>query len=181
MTVISTAEIFRVRAGHEWALIALDDVTGMIAIESSYGSFNYIWPRQHRSQPLGEFVTTCDFDYFMGKTRGQRAREYDEDSTRRAIKDAILLARRDQCSTKAQARDAWDELENIEEGLPRDLLAHEIYTSSAILECIGHDDWWHVIQERYTPECKWFWKTIWPAFTVAYWCRDGLESPLLAI
>jgi hypothetical protein len=181
MGVISSAELHNVRSGHEWALIALDEKTGLVAIQSSCGSFNHIWPPQYRDQPLGEFIATLDFDYFMGKTRGQMAFEFDEARTRASIKDAIKRSRRDGHCTKAGARDAMDELEYIEEGMSREAFAHELNTSVHILDCIGHDDWCDHLCKRYTPECEWFWKTIWAAFRWQILCRDGLESPLIGL
>lgn len=183
MVAISTAELYRVRAGFEWALIALDDNTGLIAIESSFGSFNYVWPPRHRSQPLAEFVTCLDFGYFMSKTRGLSAKEFDLDETIKAFRRWVIDERRATNITKEHARDAWDALDDIHEEGPRTAehcgtLINE--DRERLRDALG-DDWWDGMRQRYTAECVAFWDTIWPAFIIQAWCRDGLESPMMGL
>lgn len=57
MSKISTATVHVVRAGFEWALVAMDDATGLFAVQSTYGAFVHVWPPQYRSQSLDVFVT----------------------------------------------------------------------------------------------------------------------------
>ncbi|OAN53856.1 hypothetical protein A6A04_13265 [Paramagnetospirillum marisnigri] len=180
MGVISSAELHRVRSGHEWALIALDDHTGLVAIQSSYGAFNHIWPPQHRSQPLGEFIATLDFDYFMTKTRGTAAREFDFDGTVANIRGWIKRARRERGISKDVARDAISALDAIDHTTSSDYFATQICDDADLMQALG-SEWYEAFRTRYTPECEWFWKTIWADFRWQLLCRDGLESPFIGL
>ena len=159
-----TAELLTIRAGMEWSHIVLDEETGLFTAHGSYGTFAYTWPPQYRSTPLRAFVSSLDFDYFIGKTRGSGAVEFDEAGSRQAIKRLIIDARRTHGETKSGAREAWNELSDIPEGEGEDFFARQIADNDTILNVIGHDDWWHVLARRYKPECTEFWKVIWPAF-----------------
>ncbi|MBC7953162.1 MAG: hypothetical protein H7Z12_15250 [Rhodospirillaceae bacterium] len=183
MTAISSADLYCVRAGYEWALIAMDENTGLVAVQSSFGAFNYVWPPQHRSQPLDEFVTTLDFGYFMSKTRGLDAKEFDLDETIKAFRRWIIDARRATNIDKDEAREAWDALEDIRMEDPRtaEHMGTLINDDRARLHAALGDDWWDGLRTSYKPECTGFWDIIWPAFTIQVWCRHGLESPMIGL
>lgn len=180
MGVISSAELHHVRSGHEWALIALDDRTGLMAIQSSYGAFNHIWPPQHRSQPLGEFIVTLDFGYFMSKTRGAAAKEFDFNGTVSNIRDWIKRARRENGISKDVARDAIGALEAIDHTTSSDDFAMQLGYAPDLMQALG-SEWYEALRTRYTPECEWFWKTIWADFRWQLLCRAGLESPFIGL
>lgn len=180
MSKISTATVHLVRSGYEWALVAMDDSTGLFAVQSTYGTFAHVWPPQYRSEPLDVFVTTIDFGYFMSKTRGQAAREFDLGGTIATWRRWVLGARREDSLSKDEAREAWDALEEIHQECPdtAEQCGALVNDNWDVLQKALGSDWYEGFTTHYTPECLHFWKTLWPAFVTAIWCAEGLENPM---
>ncbi len=180
MSRISTATVHIVRACHEWAVVALDDVTGLIAIQSSYGAFVHIWPPHYRSEPLDIFVSTCDFGYFMGKARGNSAQEFDLEETILTFRRDVVAERRHGNLSREMAREAWTLLDDIlnDPPLSADRLSLVIEENWDVLGAALGCDYYDGFRKRYTPECTYFWSELWPAIVTAIWCADGLENPM---
>lgn len=155
-------QLFKIHAGHEWAYIVLDEATGLFSAHGSYGTFAFVWPPEYRSEPLADFLSDLGFDYFVGKTRGCSAREFDQEATVRRLKKWIIDARKNGDCTQVEARGAWDSLVGIDE-TNEPMFVHLIYDDPDLYRVIGSDAY-EAICRRYTPECTEFWRVIWPEF-----------------
>ena len=63
------AELYYARfEGSGWAILILDEGTGMVAIHSDWGDWTYSWPMPGRGTPsLKRFLGKCDYHYLAGK------------------------------------------------------------------------------------------------------------------
>jgi len=155
--------LLKIKVGSEWAYIVTDDDLGLFCAHGSYGTFAYVWPPQHRSQPLHAFLADLDFHYFIRKTRGLTAMEFDFDGTFANLRRCVLNARRTRYIGLEAARDAWDILDSIDQTNSPDFLAAQIFDETALVQALG-DDWMLEFRDRYCPQCTEFWRVIWPAF-----------------
>lgn len=146
----------------EWAFIYLDEKTGVFTSYSSFGNYAYCWSHIG-NDTLKEFLRDLEFDYFMNKTFGPETKIFDFNATIDGMKEYICDARRQGVITKTMARDAWSEIEELEDKQSVDLFVNDVYESRAIYRAYGHD-FESVIRMRPNPQCKGFWEIIWPEF-----------------
>lgn len=145
---------------HEWAIIYIDEKHGAFCCQSTFGTYAYIW-RSIGTRTLKEFLRDLNFDYFMEKTR-PGYRTFDEEVTRRAIKDHILSARREDSIDAETARRAWRDIEDIAE--QNDIrFIDEVARSHALIETLG-GGYYEFARERPDADSRGFWKVIWPQF-----------------
>jgi hypothetical protein len=148
----------------EWAFIYLDEEKGVFSSYSSFGSYAYCWA--HRgSDTLKDFLRDLEFDYFMGKTRGRDFERFDFYATIKGMREFVADARRQGELTKAEAREVWTDIEELECDSTEsvDLFVDRVYASKAIGEAYGHD-FGNVICNSPDRQCKGFWDVIWPEF-----------------
>ncbi|MCS3690895.1 hypothetical protein [Bradyrhizobium elkanii] len=159
---MNEVERYIIRADHEWAFIYVDEKTGVFAAYSSFGTYAYCWAHIGTST-LKEFLSELDFDYFMGKTRGLELKQFDFHATIKGMKEFICDQRRQEALDKDEARDAWYDIEAIENRISVDLFVDDVYASKPICEAYGND-FEDVIRNRPDPQCVGFWRAIWPEF-----------------
>jgi hypothetical protein len=163
--MVMKTELHIVRAGHEWAYVVADEDTGLFSAHSSFGTFAHIWPPQHRSAPLWQFLARLDLHYFAMKTLGTNGTCLDFDGSIETMKKEVLHYRR-RGGDRGLARDAWDHLESIEQTNSSDYLSVQVCDSTELLEALG-DDWWGLVRNRTAPECEGFWRELWPSVLAA--------------
>jgi len=154
-------EMRTIKAGHEWAYIITDEESGLFVAHGSYGTFAHCWPPRGRSRTLHEFLAGVGFDYFMNKARQDDLLRFDFAATVKTMKDEIRRRRRENGINRNLAREAWDELDYMDETGSKDAFMATL--SSDLTEALG-DDWWTLVQCGPSPECTEFWRVIWPAF-----------------
>lgn len=150
-----------IQVGHEWAYIVTDEDTGLFVAHGSYGTFAHCWPPRGRSRTLHEFLIGLGFDYFMNKARHHDFMSFDCDATKRAMAEEIRSRRRSRDITKDEARDAWDDLDLLED--TNSLDAFTAWMSDTLRDALG-ENWYELLQRTPAPECREFWRVIWPAF-----------------
>lgn len=157
-----TAELYRVHKGYEWAHIFIDEKTGTFAAVSSFGNFSHIWT--HRGgETLKEFLLDLDYGYFMGKTAHSKGRQFSHKKTIQGVKETILERRREGRISKADARDAWNDLELIDTIGSVDHFFHELTESRDLMNALD-GDCYDISCDEDDPQCRGFWDKIWPEF-----------------
>jgi hypothetical protein len=179
--LLHDAKLHLVRAGFEHAYVVADEKTGLLAIESSYGIFNHVWPPRHRRSDLPIFLARLGMDYFMSKARGNGAQIFDLDATVKAMKDVVLEARRAANIDKFRAREAWDAIEDVKAENPQtsehcSTLIFDVADGETLPEILG-SEWYELLATTASPECVGFWKTLWPSVITSLHCHAGLENP----
>jgi hypothetical protein len=109
----------QVRGFRERARFSIDDASGLVQIESEYGTFSYYWPPAHRREDLFTFLASLDFYYFMGKAAKQPHRVLDLDRTIAGFRKEILMERRSLVIGPATARYRWDGLDRLDGEAPQ--------------------------------------------------------------
>lgn len=155
------ANLHTIIVGAEWAHIVTDEETGLFVAHGSFGTFAHCWPPRGRRRTLHEFLAGLGFDYFMTKTRAEDSRRFDFDATVKAMKGEIRRHRREKGISTTAARDAWDELDALDETDSQDAFVTSL--SDDLMDALG-DDWWMLIQHGPSPECTEFWRILWPAY-----------------
>ena len=94
----------------------LDERTGQIMIDGSYGTFAYSWSTSGRAgTSLHAFLHSLDFDYFMKKASKTPHRDHDMPKTLLRMREDVLDARRHDSITKEQARAVWNAVHDLDE------------------------------------------------------------------
>jgi len=158
-------EMHLIRAKHEWAYIVADDATGVFLAHGSFGCFAHTWPPQHRSEPLLQFLTSLDCDYFMKKARNAKHMVFDHKATARALKSALLERRRHGAISKTIARCLRDLVEDAADQWPtsEERFMESLYADYDCYKVFG-PDMYDMVRRELAPDCKGFWETIWPEF-----------------
>jgi predicted Zn-ribbon and HTH transcriptional regulator len=146
----------------EWAFIYIDEDRGVFTAVTSYGNYAYIW-NHIGTATLKEFLRDLDCDYFMKKARGPGYMRFDFRATVKGMKKHIAHVRRHRWINKDLARDAWDDIERIEDRMSVELFVEDVWSSPDICKAYGND-FDGVIVESLCPQCKGFWEVIWPEF-----------------
>lgn len=160
----SLTELYQVRheGGGRWADFSL--VCGKesvrIMINSDYGSYSHIW--SHCGGCPKTFLTEIDFDYCMKKLTGYKHYVKAPERYPEEVKGRIIEARRERGLTKAEAREAWQDMLNTEfsEGdlYYRELIDHELF------EKVFGDYEYLPSAEKVDPCCADFWEHCWLPF-----------------
>jgi hypothetical protein len=146
----------------EWAFIYLDEEKGTFTCYSSYGSFNYCW-YSIGTATLKEFLTGLNRGYFMQKCRGRDYMQFDFDETIKSIRKQIQEWRADGRLDSDKARDCWDEVREMERTNSADVFCERFWSCSALSRAYN-GDYEGIICESIDPQCREFWKVIWPEF-----------------
>lgn len=149
-----------VSAGHEWAVIYIDEREGSFSCQSTFGTYAFIW-RAIGDRTLKQFLCGLNFEYFMGKTRPGYMR-FDEERSTAWLKDYIIRARREGSLDKGEARKAFNELEWLSPD-GEHMYASSLYDSPGIMHALANDPA-GCIQYAADGNSRGFWKIIWPAF-----------------
>jgi hypothetical protein len=153
-------ERYVVRANHEWAIFYIDEKLGAFNCQSTYGTYAYIW-RSIGSATLKEFLLDLNFDYFMGKARpGYHTFDFDRSVER--LRDTIRSARRYGSLTKAEARDAWDDIEGLSPDGSHEFVSYVTH-SEPLMRALG-GDYYDLCSQSPDGDSKQFWVIIWPEF-----------------
>lgn len=93
--------------GMGWAIFFLDEA-GCFAALSDYGDWSFRWNMRGMAEgeSLRKFLLRCDDDYILRKIAPKK--EYDNQSTVKAVKETILGMRRETQLSAEEAREEWD-------------------------------------------------------------------------
>jgi hypothetical protein len=153
----------QVRGFRERSRFSFDEATGLVQIESEYGTFSYYWPPAYRGEDLFTFLADLDFDYFMGKAAKQRYRILDLERTLTDLRLRLIEGRRGGWIGRGVARDRWEALERLE--------GEHMVTGEDFMR-VWHDvselaDWLYGMDAYYLekddPGARHFWDVIWKA------------------
>ena len=119
-----------------WAVLQMDDVSGVVSIESDYGNWNYCWPKRgHPGESLYEFFISAGDDYLAEKLWGGNRYEYDVEASLKSIKEEILRARREDSITKGLARTLYDESKYLDDSVGAEAFVRDF--SSELWDFLG--------------------------------------------
>lgn len=171
------AEILYVANEGEWAYVVADDETGLFSATTSFGTFSHIWSSRG-PYTMAEFLNKVNYDYFMNKTRGLKAEEFDclssidsmvsdirtfmAESVGNAIKnyDDLNVALID------EAKEAIRYLKDFKDTPVNDSTAffYELLESGYDFDAFLGGDWkYHYMKTMPSSECRGFWEKLWPA------------------
>jgi hypothetical protein len=98
---------------HEgWAIVLMDS-TGYFSAVSDFGNYAFQW-RAHGCADFRQFLLRADkdADYFINKLKHEDV--FDEEDTRKSLKQLIAQERRRGRIDAAQAREEWDNAKSID-------------------------------------------------------------------
>lgn len=154
-----------------WADITIREWPGggSFDCQSDYGNYAYQWGAIG-SRTFKQFLCSLDKDYFLKKTRPKDYRVFDSDLTCQNIRRDIIEKRKEREFTKEEARECWNECEDLENQSNRNIDAFYYWFETTNLgEKLYCGDYSSVpIQKIYNPMCDAFWERIWPHIT-KYW------------
>lgn len=151
VTMMDGLETYRI--GSE-AIITLQPSTGYVSVSCPhYQELNGChWWTHRGNYTLHEFLIDLHADYTMNKLFDSRKlEEYDEDQTKKDIRDYVINLRVNNRISKIKARDIWTEVEYVE---TMDDIAR-LEGIECPYEFIRHKDKWCV---------AWFWNEVWFSF-----------------
>lgn len=117
-------ERYDIRSGKhsEWAIIMLDERGGILQINSDFGNWSYNWPC-HGRKSFKHFIAELgrDTEYLMGKLHGRKD-QFNEAGTKKAITEIIVYYRKDATLNKADARTAFNAVQEADWSCASDVL-----------------------------------------------------------
>ncbi len=101
-----------------WAIFNINERTGEFSIQSDWGDYSHRWPVDHiGSESMKHFVAKCNAEYIMRKFAYTLPRDvtnrFDPERTRRGFRERIIERRTSELITKRQARQCWDDLDEV--------------------------------------------------------------------
>ncbi|MDU2064395.1 MAG: hypothetical protein E6713_06085 [Sporomusaceae bacterium] len=159
----STCQCYDIRFGHgDWAIFTIEENGGLFNCHSSYGAYNYSWPKRGRKS-FKHFLIEIARDaegYLLNKVSDRNSVMFDK--TIAKWKKEILDWRKQGSISKEQARQAFDDIEHIDEG-SSDYLYSQMHSSSLSNIC---PDAWEVfsVETDYPHDAKVFATEIMPIF-----------------
>lgn len=194
VTKTTGADVYSVRAGHEWATIVVREWAdteadgkqrhrGEILINSSFGSWSQFWGAP--GCRFKKFLLQISMDYAFGRfMQRDQLDEYDGDATVRSLRKRMVLARKERRISKATA--AWlrdqinDQIERLERNVDGfvdgccSILndADKCWSPPEVRRDIDDlrdllGEPWYSTETRTNPQATGFWREIWPEFTQA--------------
>ncbi|SFM09643.1 hypothetical protein [Pelosinus propionicus] len=112
----SVCERYDLRFGDfGWATFTIDENGGLFNCQSDYGDYSYSWPR-HGRKTFKHFLIeiTRDYHYLLNKISDTTYFNFDK--TISEWKKLIIEWRKDNGINKKQAREAFDDIVNIDDG-----------------------------------------------------------------
>lgn len=168
-----TFQCIAAKSNHEWANLYWREETGRVIINSSYGDWSFSW-RHRGDQSLAAFLYKLDMDYMGGKMLGINYYVFSRTKTVECIREHILEERRRAGLTKDEARTAWDNFVQLEDG---DISFETWATNEDVL---GDTFDFHCTE----PEPSWFhfWNKLWLPCIVPelkkLTCKEVKHEPL---
>jgi hypothetical protein len=161
--------IIYIEKGPSLATVFLDDQVGEISIQSNYGDYAYWWSKPGRgTETLKEFLSRTDSDYVMKKFGyGGKNDHFFPDETTNRIKEEILKNRKDRRIDKEQARECFDEIEDMDDTCDT---SSEYYGqldrwAPTVMELIYDNSSYDIPWVNGThPQLQAFMKEVWPLF-----------------
>lgn len=160
---------------------------GTIQISGYFGPWAYTWTHVGEGSFI-DFLGELNFEYAMNKLVGrQDLYEFDLDRTLERVKSRIIELRVVNDLQREQAREYWDELENIEPTTEREFFdaLNDIYW------CDGYESFVSLFSALYDDDISevpvltspkgnmvYFWENLWPIILVEL--RKALESQEIA-
>lgn len=152
---------YEIQVGSDWATIAIRGMkSGRVIIDSCFGSWGYYWGNPG-DQGIHRFLIGADANYLMKKFAGG-ARVCDVESTLKAWRVCVTGCRRLGGLTEEQARDAFDEIEQLN-GARTDTDLYYTFRDSEVLALVWPDGDIPVYYEQ-PRELQAFMRQIWPHF-----------------
>ncbi|WP_186066010.1 hypothetical protein [Burkholderia gladioli] len=163
-------ERYRLSGGDNWAwaTIALRSwerptdggfyYCGEILINSDYGNYAQCWGNM--GSPLKKFLVSIGRDYLLDKLAPHSRFEFDFEGSVANVKRDIIESRRSGDLTNGQARYAWNEIPEENQG--KDLFVSRLLD----IPCLG-DEPWHLLESRECPQITGFYTHIWLPFVEA--------------
>ena len=143
----------------EWAVFTIDNATGLMQCHSSYGDWGYAWPN-HGRESFKHFILELerDWEYLLGKVSNK---VFDFDKTIKLWKNKILGSRKKYDYKKDEARQAYDFINDLDEGEDEHCVIRMMESSEI---CDLEPDAWEVFHEVkiWSAQDMIFAKTIWP-------------------
>lgn len=164
----------RIKDSFAWAVITISE-DGFFNVQSDYGSYNYAWGSfgdcfKSFLIDLGKNCAEYPMDYLYDKIH-RRSSDVDTKLSLEEMKISLLEKRQQNDIDEDQAREAWDDIINIEESCDKhsqDAFYNEIHNSSALEEVFNPDQLWYYAVEciYFHPDysCKAFCEKIMPIF-----------------
>lgn len=117
----------------ETHFVTLNEHRNSLAIESSYGDFSFCWiDGAFAGRTFKEFLAGLSFDYLMGKLTSGQVMIVNVAKTIEGMKAEVLADRKEGRMDKEKAREAYEELSLIDEGIDERDLWGEIHRSDAL-------------------------------------------------
>ena len=174
----STVELYKIRhaSGCYWADITIDanGHTGRISIASDYGSWQNYWGAC--GSDFKDFLGRLNEDYVANKFDVKE--QVDVEATVKLWKSEVINYRRQEDITQEQARDIWDEVEELAL-YSHNELESEMKASAYLIDFLrewSDTDW---IERRTDPRFGRFWKEIWPVLLAEFAREKEPASPTL--
>jgi len=152
---------FSVRAGYEWAEINIRPFKGGVSFmaDSSFGHYAYVWGA------IGErtwqnFLTGCDYGYFMNKAAENHGRVWSLDETVSGIKRRADELVEQGVMSKQVALCHIDEISHDFQD-SKDAWGMEAWGSNWCKELYGGDITSVEFSEVNCPQAEGFWEQIW--------------------
>lgn len=163
----TTAMVYKIRItepSHTWADITIEEWIGggSIKVISDYGGYSCSW------NAIGEglfrdFLLSLDFDYFMGKTKGNSVHKFSPELTITQIKNDILKIRHVRDIDKETARECWYSIETYDLETDSEDVYYERLWQTDIPKYIYDGDYHAIpVETEIDYQCKGFWEVIWP-------------------
>lgn len=154
-------ESFYVRSEDNWEWMLVDVATAGamidLKINSSFGAMCFLWTHCGEDVDWRKWLLSTDFSYFMQKMFGRGCRCFSYDETRGAIVEAVL-----ECTPSHRVDEVIEDFDWYT-GDERDERAVMNWIQDN-LDYVGHDDYWHLMQEVDRPDLVQFWEVLWRPF-----------------
>jgi hypothetical protein len=155
VTVSRSLTIHARFAPHGWATFVIDDTQGTLSITSDWGDWAYRWGRGSNlgvsSHDLSEALRTrFGHDYVASKLLAGNTWVFDEDASRRRVRERLLRMRRERALSSEDAREAWNAIESEFESV--DQLVGIARDCDPLNDALDHQPWeyvGHVTSPRY--------------------------------
>lgn len=146
---------------------------GELLINSSYGSWGYLWERLE--QPLKAMLADASFDALMGKLMAGELREFDFMASLARWSKRLRNARHARTLTADQYREAYDESCSAQP-CGAELFLHRLQVSRPLgLQHPLWDDLASCVVSRTNPRAIAFWLRLWTPFVEQL--RVELQAP----
>lgn len=128
-----------------YALITLTDLhenAGTISIESDYGNWSHMWGSMGGN--IREFIIRCGKDYLMDKFTCNDHKDrgcFNFDKTISRIKREIIEARKEMELEKNEAREMYNESEELNNNAPDNIDAFYMYANNNCPKLFEFYDW----------------------------------------